>query len=109
MLATLEHPAMLQYLDNSQNAAGHINENYARELMELHTLGVNGGYSQQDVQQLARILTGAGVNAGASPHLKPEWLALYNEEVPVIAIDGRKAFKYQVDVDEFLKRLAARA
>jgi uncharacterized protein (DUF1800 family) len=40
VLATLEHPAMLQYLDNNQNAAGHVNENYARELMELHTLGV---------------------------------------------------------------------
>jgi glutaredoxin len=38
-----------------------------------------------------------------------EWLALYNEEVPVIAIDGRKAFKYKVGMDEFLKRLAARA
>ena len=77
VLATLEHPAMLQYLDNSQNAAGHINENYARELMELHTLGVNGGYSQQDVQQLARVLTGVGVNAGPAPHLKPEWRDLY--------------------------------
>ncbi len=41
VMATLEHPAMLQYLDNAQNAAGHINENYARELMELHTLGVD--------------------------------------------------------------------
>jgi glutaredoxin len=39
----------------------------------------------------------------------PEWLTLYNEEVPVIAIDGRKAFKYKVSMDEFLKRLAARA
>jgi uncharacterized protein (DUF1800 family) len=71
-MATLEHPAMLQYLDNSQNALGHINENYARELMELHTLGVGGGYSQQDVQELARILTGVGVNAGDAPKLKPE-------------------------------------
>ena len=77
VLATLEHPAMLQYLDNAQNAAGHLNENYARELMELHTLGVAGGYSQADVQQLARILTGVGINAGAAPHLKPEWQALY--------------------------------
>jgi uncharacterized protein (DUF1800 family) len=77
VLATLEHPAMLQYLDNSQNAAGHINENYARELMELHTLGVNGGYTQQDVQQLARVLTGVGINAGPVPHLKPEWQKLY--------------------------------
>ncbi len=63
VLATLTHPAMLQYLDNAQNAVGYINENYARELMELHTLGVGSGYSQQDIQELARTLTGAGVNA----------------------------------------------
>ena len=77
VMATLEHPAMLQYLDNNQNAAGHINENYARELMELHTLGVGSGYSQQDVQNLARVLTGVGVNAGDAPKLKPEWQRLY--------------------------------
>ena len=68
LLATATHPAMLQYLDNSQNAAGHINENYAREIMELHTLGVGSGYSQQDVQELARILTGLTVNlSGQAP------------------------------------------
>jgi uncharacterized protein (DUF1800 family) len=77
LLATLEHPAMLQYLDNNQNAAGHINENYARELMELHTLGVNAGYTQQDVQQLARVLTGVGINVANAPKLKPEWQRLY--------------------------------
>jgi uncharacterized protein (DUF1800 family) len=62
------HPAMLFYLDNTQNAApgskgpngreDGLNENYARELMELHTLGVSGGYTQDDVVALARILTG---------------------------------------------------
>jgi uncharacterized protein (DUF1800 family) len=62
--ATLHHPAMIRYLDNEQNAANRINENYAREIMELHTLGVDGGYTQNDVQQLARILTGVGVNLG---------------------------------------------
>ena len=62
LLATVVHPAMLQYLDNAQNAAGHINENYAREIMELHTLGVGSGYTQKDVQELARILTGVGIN-----------------------------------------------
>jgi uncharacterized protein (DUF1800 family) len=61
VMATLESPAMLEFLDNSQNAKGHVNENYARELMELHTLGVNSGYTQQDVQQLALILTGVGI------------------------------------------------
>jgi len=64
LAATLHHPAMIRYLDNEQNAANRINENYAREIMELHTLGVDGGYTQNDVQQLARILTGVGVNLG---------------------------------------------
>jgi uncharacterized protein (DUF1800 family) len=76
--ATLRHPAMLRYLDNDQNAAGHINENYAREIMELHTLGVGAGYSQQDVQELARILTGVGVDLSPNPpRLKPAWQGLY--------------------------------
>jgi uncharacterized protein (DUF1800 family) len=62
LAASARHPAMLAYLDNAQNAVNHVNENYARELMELHTLGVDGGYSQRDVQELARVLTGFGVN-----------------------------------------------
>ncbi len=62
LAATMHHPAMLLYLDNAQNADKRINENYARELMELHTLGVDGGYTQKDVQELARILTGLGIN-----------------------------------------------
>jgi uncharacterized protein (DUF1800 family) len=70
--ATARHPAMLFYLDNWQNSAPKsaagardkrqgLNENYARELMELHTLGVNGGYTQDDVVALARIFTGWGL------------------------------------------------
>jgi uncharacterized protein (DUF1800 family) len=77
VLATLRHPAMLQYLDNAQNSVGHINENYARELMELHTLGVDGGYTQADVQSLARVLTGVGVSVAPEPKLRPEWQRLY--------------------------------
>lgn len=73
LTATAHHPAMLRYLDNDQNAAGHINENYAREIMELHTMGVGSGYSQQDVQELARILTGLGVaQLQNPPKIKPE-------------------------------------
>lgn len=79
--ATAHHAAMLFYLDNWQNTAQDfrpaalntkgkgrfkgINENYARELMELHTLGVDGGYTQKDVQELARVLTGLGLPPGA--------------------------------------------
>jgi uncharacterized protein (DUF1800 family) len=83
VMATATSPAMLEYLDNAQSAAGRINENYARELMELHTLGVSGGpsgstYTQQDVQELARVLTGAGLNfTDNTPKLPPAQQALY--------------------------------
>ena len=84
--ATAHSPAMLLYLDNASSigpdslaaerariaaarrpdakakAREGLNENYARELMELHTLGVNGGYTQADVTQVARILTGWGID-----------------------------------------------
>jgi hypothetical protein len=56
--ASARSPAMLTYLDNQANRRGVPNENYARELMELHTLGVHGGYTQKDVQEVARCLTG---------------------------------------------------
>jgi len=62
LAAVVYHPAMLRYLDNDQNGVGRLNENLARELMELHTLGVDGGYSQGDVQALARVLSGVGVS-----------------------------------------------
>ncbi|GAB4208738.1 MAG: DUF1800 domain-containing protein [Tibeticola sp.] len=68
LLATARHPAMLRYLDQAQSVAEGsvlaqgqrrgLNENYAREVMELHTLGVDGGYTQTDVRALARVLTG---------------------------------------------------
>jgi uncharacterized protein (DUF1800 family) len=79
LLATAQHPAMLEYLDNAssvsiknnpranmaapRNARG-LNENYAREVMELHTLGVDGGYTQADVTAVARALTGWSVMQG---------------------------------------------
>lgn len=56
--ASAHSPAMLVYLDNVTNAKGKPNENYARELLELHTLGVDGGYTQQDVEAVARAFTG---------------------------------------------------
>lgn len=75
LLATAKSPAMLFYLDNFQSVAPNtqnnrrlmqnqqrqqrgINENYAREIMELHTLGVDGGYTQQDIREIARCFTG---------------------------------------------------
>ena len=78
LAATVHHAAMLRFLDNEQNAAGRINENYAREIMELHTLGVDGGYSQRDVQELARVLTGVGVNmTDKTPSVKRDLQSQY--------------------------------
>jgi len=56
--ATARHPAMLIYLDNWRSRASGLNENYARELLELHTLGVDAGYTQEDVREAARVLSG---------------------------------------------------
>jgi uncharacterized protein (DUF1800 family) len=71
LLAVCQHPAMLIYLNNetsigpstpsAKNNKG-LNENLAREIMELHTLGVNGGYQQQDVTELAKGITGWSVS-----------------------------------------------
>lgn len=61
LLATAKSPAMLFYLDNHRSRKSQINENYARELLELHTLGVDGGYTQKDIQETARVLTGWGI------------------------------------------------
>lgn len=68
LVAAESHPAMLDFLDNRQSVGPNstvgrrqrrgLNENLAREIMELHTLGVSGGYSQADVTNLARIITG---------------------------------------------------
>ncbi len=76
VVATARHPAMLYYLDNWMSTRDDLvmpvgpnrgkkmglNENYARELMELHTLGVDGGYTQQDVIEVARCFTGWTIN-----------------------------------------------
>jgi uncharacterized protein (DUF1800 family) len=62
LMATAKHPAMLVYLDNYLSRKGAINENYAREVMELHTMGADQGYTQPDVITLARVLTGWSIN-----------------------------------------------
>jgi uncharacterized protein (DUF1800 family) len=90
--ATAESPAMLFYLDNwlsanpdsrtfamfarAQNRRRGLNENYAREVMELHTLGVDGGYTQKDVTEVARCFTGWTI---ARPRQRPEFV--FNERI----------------------------
>ena len=56
--ATTKHPAMLLYLENHRSRAGALNENHARALMELHTIGPDAGHTARDVRELARMLSG---------------------------------------------------
>jgi uncharacterized protein (DUF1800 family) len=62
LVASANSGAMMVYLDNFLNTKYGANENYAREIMELHSLGVNGGYTETDVKQLARCFTGWGID-----------------------------------------------
>jgi uncharacterized protein (DUF1800 family) len=102
LVATAMSPAMLNYLDNASSIGAHsqaaspmpryggrfgrqqpqqqqkasgLNENYARELMELHTVGVNGGYTQKDVTEVAKVFTGwtLGTGFGGGPAIRPEF------------------------------------
>jgi uncharacterized protein (DUF1800 family) len=101
VFATAKSPAMLFYLDNFQSVAPRatqkpgkrrgINENYARELMELHTLGVDGGYTQKDVQEVARCFTGWTIIAprGPRPNIDREKTGKFHFN-PRLHDDGEK-------------------
>ena len=69
--ASAKSGAMLYYLDNWLNLTGAVQENYARELLELHTLGVNGGYTERDVKEVAKVFTGWSLGLDAS---SPDYL-----------------------------------
>ncbi len=76
LAASAQSPAMLLYLDNASSRGTKPNENYARELLELHTVGVHGGYTQRDVRDAARVLTGLTVDERTGTFVfRPEWHA----------------------------------
>lgn len=76
--ASARSSAMLGYLDNQVNRKGVPNENYARELMELHTLGVHGGYTQHDVREVARCFTGWSIE---TRFLRPRDQFRFDEDI----------------------------
>ncbi len=93
--ASSKSAAMLFYLDSFNNLASAPNENYARELMELHTLGVDGGYTEADIQEVARCFTGWSLrfpNSGTYGEFvfQPAWHDYGEKEVlgQVIAAGG---------------------
>lgn len=82
LLASAQSPAMLRYLNNASSHGNAPNENYARELLELHTVGVHGGYRQRDVRDAARVLTGLGVDEHTGLFIyRPEWHATGHVQV----------------------------
>ena len=99
LAASALSPAMLWYLDGQANTRRtpdeKPNENYARELMELHTLGVHGGYSQQDVMEVARCLTGWTVRAKKQARITANIL---NPFASATGTDRRKPVQLPGDV-----------
>lgn len=76
LLAAMQHPAMLRYLSNDKSHKDAVNENLGRELLELHTVGVGSGYTEDDVRNSAYILTGRTV--GGQGGTAPEGLFVFD-------------------------------
>lgn len=105
--ASAKSPAMLSYLDQTASRVGRPNQNYAREVMELHTLGVNGGYTQDDVAELSRVLTGWTIKGKGEFNFDPtghDWGAKSVLGVtipagsPALGADGVKEGERMLDV-----------
>ncbi|MEM1211834.1 MAG: DUF1800 domain-containing protein, partial [Planctomycetota bacterium] len=92
LLASAKSPAMLNYLDQQSSRGKRINENYARELLELHTVGVHGGYTQEDVTTLAHALPGWTTTSGG------QYAPIVFRFDPVQSSpDGRRVFGFRLD------------
>jgi uncharacterized protein (DUF1800 family) len=88
LLGAVAHsPTMLHYLDNDASGAGALNENYGRELLELHTLGVDGGYTQADVNDVARAFTGWAHSLGTGGSIG---FSRSDERAPAFQFDPRR-------------------
>jgi len=87
--ASAHSPSMLVYLDQNTSRFGAPNQNYAREIMELHTLGVDGGYTQNDVAELSRVLTGWTVSGTGQFSFNPSIHDPGNKTVLGVTIQGQ--------------------
>lgn len=73
LLASVQHPAMLAFLDNKSNRGDNPNENHARELLELHTVGIDGGYTEDDVRAAAYVLSGWTIGTNQEFEFREAW------------------------------------
>ncbi|CTQ48716.1 DUF1800 domain-containing protein [Jannaschia donghaensis] len=111
--AAVTHPAMLAYLDQSRSIGpnsprgrrgGGVNENLAREVLELHTLGVDGGYDQTDVRQLSELLTGLGIDRNGKTTFRASFVEPGSETVMGRAYGGDTPNRH--DIAEVLEDLS---
>ena len=128
LISTASSPAMLNYLDNSESVGPNsefaqrpvrfgakkpkdsgLNENYARELMELHTVGVNGGYTQKDVTEVAKVFTGWTVDKGyraGTPAAQAEYDASKHEPGDKFVMGQKIKWQGEPEGIQVLKLLA---
>jgi len=105
--ASVHSPAMLAYLDNHISTRNRPNENYARELLELHTLGVDGGYTQNDVKDVARALTGWSYTNGSQNFGQFNFMANQHDRDPKTILNiAFPAGKGSEDGDKVIDLLA---
>jgi uncharacterized protein (DUF1800 family) len=109
LFASARSSAMLAYLDNNLNKKGVANENYARELLELHTVGVHAGYTLKDIQEVARCFTGWTVQTGVKRGLYAYEADLHDEGAKFIPFLNLYIRPHggQKDAEAVLEKLAA--
>ena len=107
--ASAKSGAMLYYLDNWINLAGGVQENYARELLELHTMGANGGYTEQDVKEVAKVFTGWSIELDPSSpdFLRFRFRTTWHEQGPKRVLGHKiRKFAYKQGGEQVLDILA---
>lgn len=115
LLAVEQHPSMLVYLDNNKSVGPStrvarksrgLNENLAREILELHTLGVDGGYNLEDIQELAKAITGWSISRSASENHGFEFRQVAHEPGPRVVLGKVYRNTGQAQGEAILKDLA---
>lgn len=107
LIASAKHPAMLVYLNNAESSRDNPNENYGRELLELHTVGIDGGYTEKEMFDSALIMTGFTLRPDTQQYIYDEY-AHYTGAVSVLGFD--RANTKQVEGEQlgidYLRHLA---
>jgi uncharacterized protein (DUF1800 family) len=107
LIAAITHPAMACYLDNAKSTKKNPNENLGRELLELHTVGLAAGYSEQEVVKSALLLTGYRVDIGKTAHAFYDPAVHYRGQIKVLAFtDANSSSDGRASTHRYLRYLA---